>query len=219
MDVCHQINAKQELRKKFLDVRKRLSKEDAGRLGMRIAKNVFSISSVLNADLVVAYYPLGSEVDAIGFMELVMVSGRGVALPYLRGDGEMGIGRIWSLGNDLVPGPFGMMEPADRFKDNVSPKHVGAVICPGVAFDETGTRLGRGGGHYDRFLRQVKGRAFIVGCAFDCQISGDPLPAEEHDVRMDAVITESRAFPKGTCPAITLVDEIKASKESGPAML
>jgi 5-formyltetrahydrofolate cyclo-ligase len=101
------------------------------------------------------------------------------------------------------------MEPADRLKDNVRAEQAGAVVCPGVAFDECGMRLGRGGGHYDMFLRQIKGQAQIIGCAFDCQISGQPLPSEEHDVRMDVIVTESRAFPKGSCPAIKPVEEFE----------
>jgi 5-formyltetrahydrofolate cyclo-ligase len=143
-----------------------------------------------------------------------MASGRGIALPYVRVDGGMGIGRRWSLCTDLVPGPYGTMDPADRLKDNVRIGQAGAVVCPGVAFDADGRRLGRGGGHYDRFLRQVKGRAQIIGGAFDCQISEAPLPAEEHDVPMDAVVTERRAFPKGSCPAVKLLEEIEEFKEN-----
>jgi 5-formyltetrahydrofolate cyclo-ligase len=99
------------------------------------------------------------------------------------------------------------MEPADRLKGNVGAEQAGAVICPGVAFDENLGRLGRGGGHYDRFLRPLKGRALIIGCAFDCQISASPLPMEGHDVPMDVVITEKRAFPKGSCPSVTQLEE------------
>jgi 5-formyltetrahydrofolate cyclo-ligase len=214
MDSNHCIDAKRGLRKTFLRARQNLSAADAERFSARIAKHVFSLPRVLESDLVMVYHRLGSEADTGALMELIIASGRGIALPYLRADGSMGIGRIWSLCTDLVPGPYGTMEPADRLKDNVHIDQAGAVVCPGVAFDAAGMRLGRGGGHYDRFLREIKGRAQIIGYAFDCQISGEPLPAEEHDVRMDAVITESRAFPKGSCPAVKLLEEIEEFKES-----
>jgi 5-formyltetrahydrofolate cyclo-ligase len=99
------------------------------------------------------------------------------------------------------------MEPSDKLKANIRPDQLSAIVCPGVAFDEARTRLGRGGGHYDRFLQKLAGKTVIVGCAFDCQISKEPLPRESHDVPMDAVIAETLAFPVGCCPAIKPPEE------------
>jgi len=195
--------SKPELRGFHTRARRELPAPVAEQAGISIARRIFLLPRVLDSNLIVAYHRTGSEVDTAALIELILASGRGAALPYCREDGSMGIGRIWSLYSDVVPGRFGVMEPADSLKDNVNADQAGAIICPGAAFDENGVRLGRGGGHYDRFLRRLKGKAMIIGCAFDCQISAAPLPAEEHDVRMDAVITETRAFPANPCPAVT----------------
>jgi len=200
-------NAKSELRVLYARVRKELPPQAAERASARIAKHIFSLPRVLDSGLIALYHKTGTEVDTSGLLEFIIASGRGAALPYCREDGSMGLGRIWSLHKDIVPGRFGVMEPADRLKGNVSAEQAGVVICPGVAFDENLGRLGRGGGHYDRFLRPLRGRALIIGCAFDCQISPSPLPMDEHDVPMDAVITEKRAFPKGSCPSVTQLEE------------
>jgi 5-formyltetrahydrofolate cyclo-ligase len=61
------------------------------------------------------------------------------------------------------------------------------IIVPGRAFTIDGQRLGRGGGHYDKYLDKIKNKnCKKIGFAFGCQIVDD-LPTEEHDVAMDEV--------------------------------
>lgn len=66
------------------------------------------------------------------------------------------------------------------------------VIVPGVGFDHSGTRLGRGAGFYDRALKYLRflGPVAIVGIGFDVQIVAS-LPSEEWDQRMDVVVSET----------------------------
>ena len=61
------------------------------------------------------------------------------------------------------------------------------IIVPAIAFDRTGNRLGRGGGFYDAYLRNFDGPK--VGICKELQLV-DELPIEEHDVKVDFVITE-----------------------------
>lgn len=67
------------------------------------------------------------------------------------------------------------------------------VVVPGLAFDQRGVRLGRGGGHYDRFLREARGAGPIevIAVAFDLQVVPD-LPRLAHDQPVDGIVTESR---------------------------
>jgi 5-formyltetrahydrofolate cyclo-ligase len=67
---------------------------------------------------------------------------------------------------------------------------------PGLAFDERGGRLGRGGGHYDRFLREARrqgGGIVALAMAFELQIVAD-VPREAHDELVDGVVTEARVI-------------------------
>ena len=68
---------------------------------------------------------------------------------------------------------------------------IDAVLVPGVAFDRAGHRLGYGGGYYDRLLPSLRRDCLRVGLAYDEQVV-DELPAEEHDVRLHAVVTPTR---------------------------
>ena len=76
----------------------------------------------------------------------------------------------------------------------VDPRDIDLVICPCAAFDETGVRLGMGGGYYDRFLPRCV-RAFSAAAAFEAQ-KADALPTDEWDVRMDRIFTELTAYPR-----------------------
>ncbi len=62
------------------------------------------------------------------------------------------------------------------------------IIVPVVGFDRTGNRLGYGGGYYDKFLARNKCRQ-TIGLAYSFQ-EVENIPAEEHDQKLDLIITE-----------------------------
>lgn len=67
------------------------------------------------------------------------------------------------------------------------------IIIPLLAFDESGNRLGYGGGWYDRFLAEQP-QALKIGLAYDVQ-RAPTLPVEPHDRSLDYVVTEANIFP------------------------
>ena len=89
-------------------------------------------------------------------------------------------------GLDLVAGSFGILEPAAGSPE-VTLDEIDAFICPGLAFDPCGGRLGRGRGFYDRMLAKARPDALKLGICFEIQLVTDTFP-ELHDVRMDLVI-------------------------------
>ncbi len=89
--------------------------------------------------------------------------------------------------NGLDPGAFGVMEPSSTLPV-VPASECDAFICPGLAFDVSGGRLGRGKGFYDRFLETSRPDAHKIGVCFPIQIVPDTF-SEPHDVRMDRVIS------------------------------
>lgn len=98
------------------------------------------------------------------------------------------IGRhlTFHAGTCLLPGAHGILEPhADT--PEIPLEKIDAFICPGLAFDPNGHRLGRGRGFYDRLLAQARPDVLKIGICFPFQIVPDTF-AEPHDIRMDAVI-------------------------------
>ncbi|MCB1237880.1 MAG: 5-formyltetrahydrofolate cyclo-ligase [Verrucomicrobiae bacterium] len=94
----------------------------------------------------------------------------------------------------LAPGAFGIREPDPGRCLRADPSLATVILIPGVGFDpETGARLGRGKGHYDRFLAGLElrpgRRPFRIGVCFELQLG--PIPSEPHDRPMDAIVTEA----------------------------
>lgn len=108
-----------------------------------------------------------------------------VLLPRLAGAGlEFAPIAQWT---ELEPGPFRVLAPPpERTAVALGPEDV--VLVPGVAFDEQGGRLGRGGGHYDRSFPLDAG-PWLVGAAFECQLVAW-VPRHSRDRSMDAIVTE-----------------------------
>ena len=73
------------------------------------------------------------------------------------------------------------------------------ALVPLLAFDDHGSRLGMGGGYYDRYFANDAGlhagnnhkRPLIIGIAYDVQRAIGPLVTEPWDIRLNAVVTES----------------------------
>ena len=89
-------------------------------------------------------------------------------------------------GHSLQPGPFHLLEPAANSPE-VPLQQIDAFICPGLAFDKSGGRLGRGRGFYDRLLAQARPGALKIGVCFEFQLVPNTY-SEPHDIAMDAVL-------------------------------
>ncbi|MDE0597272.1 MAG: 5-formyltetrahydrofolate cyclo-ligase [Roseibacillus sp.] len=96
----------------------------------------------------------------------------------------------------LAPASFGIREPVPGRHPEVSFSEIDVFLCPGLAFDLRGVRLGRGKGFYDRALSDARTDALFVGVSLALQILGK-LPAEAHDVHMNFLATEEGVLPCG----------------------
>lgn len=87
----------------------------------------------------------------------------------------------------LELGAFHIEEPTGN--DTVPVEEIEMIVVPGIAFDGTGNRVGRGKGYYDRLLAHTK--AYKVGVGYDFQYVEEGIEAEVHDIKVDMVITQS----------------------------
>lgn len=111
-------------------------------------------------------------------------------LPKVRGE-VLDFHEVADPQDGLVTGAFGIREP--RCDSAPVPiREIDVFLCPGLAFDRSGNRLGRGRGFYDRILEMARHDARKLGVCFPFQLVDDTFP-EAHDIRMDEVITPSQA--------------------------
>ena len=134
---------------------------------------------------VAGYMAIRTEVDPLQAMRELAGSGP-VCVPVVTGAGQALEFHQWTPGCAMEKGAFGAMIPVGA--PVLVPQ---VIILPLVAFDLVGTRLGYGGGFYDRSLQilRARGPLYTVGFAYQAQQS-DPLPREPTDQRLDAVVTE-----------------------------
>ncbi len=108
----------------------------------------------------------------------------------------MELRKVEALSN-WIPGKWGVPEPdplQTSVKDRIQPLDV--VLVPGLAFNETGGRLGYGGGYYDRLYadeqRLLHGGTLWIGFAFANQVVARRIPLEPHDLKLNGLATDEK---------------------------
>ncbi len=159
---------------------------------------------------VMLFVPIGHELDPARIALECQRLGKTLWLPRTNWDTRTMVAASapsWNV-HGLVQGRHGLREPAQNAE--VAPiDTLGLIVVPGVAFDPSGGRLGRGGGFYDRFLAPIvearsdqalhhpstspTPRPFLAALALDEQIV-DVVPMERHDVSLDLIVTPSRTL-------------------------
>jgi 5-formyltetrahydrofolate cyclo-ligase len=133
---------------------------------------------------VALYRARGAEIDPARLAHALAERSCDLCLPVVEVPDAPLIFRAWAPGRPLAPDLAGSPAPlADAAL--VDPD---LILCPLLAFDRFGGRLGQGGGYYDRTLAERPGVAF-VGLAYAGQ-EVERLPMEPHDIPLHGVLTE-----------------------------
>ena len=150
-----------------------------------VAEHFFRAVPLDPSHIVAGYWRIKDEMDCQPILIRLMDSNQPVCLPVVLGDDMPLELRLWEQGTPLYEAGFGTLAPSE-----LAPQVVPDVILmPLLGFDSRGTRLGYGGGYYDRTLERLGKRPRLVGLAFAAQ-ELDDIPHEAHDVPLDMVITE-----------------------------
>lgn len=124
-------------------------------------------------------------------MQELAAQGARLALPAIAARGQALVFRAWHDHDTLLPGALGILEPSPAAVEIVPD----IVLVPLAAFDRAGHRIGYGAGHYDRTLAQLRKSKAVaaIGLAFAAQ-EVKAVPALQHDVALDFVLTEAQMF-------------------------
>ncbi len=155
----------------------------AGRAAVALLPQVAVYRSAVS---VLAYVASENEVPTAEVLADAARLGRQLYLPRI--SGAAGFMR-WQPGQALQATRHGILEPTDGFVEHASSPAV--ILVPVVAWDACGTRLGRGGGFYDRVLADLDPAVVRIGLAYEFQ-EYPGCPRDVWDVPLHVVITEQR---------------------------
>jgi len=177
------------LRKKFLDIRHSISRDDVVQKSRMIQEKLFRIPEFINSKVIHSYVSMSSmnEVSTREIIQYCFDNKKKIVVPKMEKQGVLSHHLIESV-KDLEKNNWGVYEPKNENKFPIDDLSI--VIVPMVSADHLKHRLGYGKGFYDRFLGQVD--TFNIGLAYDCQFCENKLPVESFDKKMDMILTESR---------------------------
>ena len=137
--------------------------------------------------IVAGYLAQGAEIDPWPLMAAFAEAGARLVLPAAHSLDAPLVFRAWTEDDPLVADAAGIPAPAAE-AEALQPD---LIITPLLAFDRFGSRMGQGGGHYDRTLEalRAKGPVFALGLAYARQQLAR-IPVEAHDQPLDGILTE-----------------------------
>jgi 5-formyltetrahydrofolate cyclo-ligase len=175
------------LRDQLLTTRGRRSLVEVGENARAIAEILLGSPEVTRAATVAAYVSVGTEPGTGPLLEALRAVGKRVVLPVLLPDGDLDWAE-YDGPSGLLPARRGLLEPAGRRLGPDAVATADVVLVPALACDARGTRLGRGGGSYDRALGRVPAGTFVCALLYDGELL-DRVPSDTHDRPVTAAVT------------------------------
>ena len=156
-----------------------------------IVRLLLTLPEYHHADTVFCFAGTASEINTDPFLAQVLADGKVLSVPLCTGKGIMEARRIRSL-EELRDGKYGLREPS-RSTELIAPEKIDLAVIPCLSCTHSGTRLGHGGGYYDRYFSPAPKFAAVIICYE--KLVRDSIPSERHDVRFPLVITEAGIYP------------------------
>lgn len=178
---------KKNLRAELLSKRRAIADGVRTTKSQALSQRLYEVLKTRPAARLFAFAAVHGEPDLLA-LSLRLESGR-FLLPYTDFVQRHLSFYAWKFGDPLVINRYGIPEPP---LDAGQPAQIGAddvIAVPAVALTMQGDRLGYGGGFYDRILKSTP--ALVIGVVFDDFIL-PTLPMEDHDARVQMIITDQR---------------------------
>jgi 5-formyltetrahydrofolate cyclo-ligase len=184
---------KREIRKKVREKVRKIGEKNVLNFSHAAAELLLQQEQWIAARNLLGYLALKDEIELSAVLKAAFSTGKTVAIPrFIPETGLYGAAVLPEKEGfaTLSFGRFGVLEPAAS-APMLPLNQLDFVLVPGVAFDPSGKRLGRGKGFYDRLLADTNNSCIKCGVALDEQLVA-AIPAESHDVSMNFILTPSR---------------------------
>jgi 5-formyltetrahydrofolate cyclo-ligase len=192
---------KDSARRSALAARTGLSANYRAGASRSIAETLMGLDVIRAPGRMALYRSSGAEVDLQPHEGELRKLGWKLLLPRTTSEVEMEY-VDFPEDSELRPGRFSIAEPVET--EVVPALRLDAIVCPCVALDRQGHRVGFGAGYHDRVFAGLPGaagidRPYLIGVVFDVQLF-EHIDADPWDVPMDLVITESGMINPTTGP-------------------
>lgn len=205
MTVASSQKTKRQIRTQMRGLRRSLSDRQRRHYAERLAAVVTTQILRRGCQRIACYLPNDGEMDLTPLIARLWSLGRKSFLPVLHKH------MLWFMpytnNTPLVTNYFGIPEPDISADKRCPARALDLVLMPLVAFDESGNRLGMGGGFYDQtFSYKSRSRGLtkphLIGVAYELQCVKQ-LPANWWDIGLDGIVTENgyRTFDTDTTSA------------------
>ncbi|WP_067972148.1 5-formyltetrahydrofolate cyclo-ligase [Nocardiopsis trehalosi] len=181
---------KRGLRERALAARRALPEAERAGAGSAIRDTLTDLPLLTTGGTVAVHYSVGTEPDTRKLVAALWKHGTYVLLPVMLPGGELD----WAAydGPDsLAPAGHGLLEPTGPRYGPDAVRRAAAVLCPALAVDRSGGRLGRGAGCYDRALARVGPHTLVLAVIYDTELV-ERVPVEPHDRPVHGVVTPQR---------------------------
>lgn len=186
------------LRQEVRTLRQRLSKSEQKLAEQKLLASLIQLPEVSAANKIAIYLTNDGELNTTAFIHWCWQQAIEVYLPIIH---PFTAGNLlftqYSPDTTLIKNKFGILEPQLDVTAVTPLSKLDVIFTPLVAFDQTGARLGMGGGFYDRTLAQwARGnlpQLTPIGLAHDCQ-QVEYVPTEVWDIAIPKIVTPSNCF-------------------------
>lgn len=167
--------------------------QEVSRRSNLVAQRFQKTQAWKDAAVVLCFLSMPRELESQGLIRAAQASGRRVAVPRIQGD-AIAFFFLPADAGELPRDRWGIPVPRAEWEPlMIRPGTRTLVATPGLAFDRSGNRLGRGKGYYDRFLRDARSvlgkELTAIGICFSEQLVAE-VPHTERDQRLEGVVTE-----------------------------
>ncbi len=199
------MNSRVDLRKTMRSRRQKLTKLQQQQASESFKQRLIKHDKVNKAKRIALYLTNDSELDVISFIHWCWQQNKEVFIPVLHPfcSGHLLFLR-YQQDTVLIKNKYGILEPKLNVNQVCPINQLDILFTPLVAFDNTGARLGMGGGFYDRtlarwykeqksILKVTTTKPYPIGIAHDCQQVA-AIPTEIWDIPLPEIITPSKNY-------------------------
>lgn len=191
--------SKQEMRLQLRTARSSILNTIRDQAAENLCANVSQLPYFSSANRVALYWAHDDEISTTPLIHSILGQNKECFLPVLLLDPQQKLAfASYTFETPLIKNRYGILEPELTFSSITRLIDLDIIFVPLVGFDNTGRRLGRGGGYYDATFTELhksnpNNWPKLVGLSYNCQ-QVEEIPADTWDWQLDAVVTESDVF-------------------------